>query len=829
VPPSKNGTLGWWNRDFEAGAKNKTEQKLKKRNKGLLMILSNRIFGARLGALLLLLMPLLALIFVLQPTIGRAETLTFAAESDWDTWVFPRDLVQFDAEEGLSLRDFRRDINATLNAADFVHPTQKRGPVSGGIWNARSSPGTANNLIDGDLQTTWRPRQADESVDWLVDIDLGRVVLAKSIRVTFAPGRALSQFRVFTATGGRVKVDDDIFKYDLAFRTTRPNDLAFIDIPLSGLIDTTRAVEDGLGLDLASESGHRAIQYVRLVADEKTAGAAVAEIEVIAAGDNLSLGVIERGGSFANGQLARDINKMFDGNMDTFAFLNSRNKGFSWREVGVWWEVDLGALFFVDNMYLYFRERGEGLSSFLFEGQNIGQGYEFLASQGQRTISGAIDYDRLMIQPAAVSPREGVQRRFRFFFRPRKIRHILWHGLNDSGWSVDLMEMMLFSPGHPAQVEMRSDFIDVGLAAGDGRPKAIKTLEWDAELPPGTRLQLRSRSGSHLRPVFTFHDRAGQVLTQAQWNSKPKVLRGPIDTTIVVGEDWGGWSNFYQVPGERFKSDTPRRFVQLEVILATEDPRVAPRLKRLSLDFEDALVEGASGGVTPQQARPDVETRFTYRIRPEAGTESGFDRVRLRGKGLVAAAGVEVVIDGRGITPRQIEVTGDSLLLVDLPARVTEDSLAIAFTARLLRNATLFEAELGQRGREGIWQSVEAAEPQANVVLLPELASRKNLIGGLELKPAVFSPNGDGINDALEIRFTVFKAETAQPVVEIIDLAGRTVAALELSLIEGRWQATWDGRDGGGQASAPGLYLCRVEAGTQTSNNEVLRVVAVGY
>ena len=46
--------------------------------------------------------------------------------------------------------------------------------------------------------------------------------------------------------------------------------------------------------------------------------------------------------------------------------------------------------------------------------------------------------------------------------------------------------------------------------------------------------------------------------------------------------------------GETFKSETPRRFIQLELILSTEDPAVAPVLHALALDFEDALVSQGS-------------------------------------------------------------------------------------------------------------------------------------------------------------------------------------------------------------------------------------------
>ena len=43
--------------------------------------------------------------------------------------------------------------------------------------------------MDGNLETVWRPSQADDLVDWVVTIDLGRPVLAERIRLVF-PDRA---------------------------------------------------------------------------------------------------------------------------------------------------------------------------------------------------------------------------------------------------------------------------------------------------------------------------------------------------------------------------------------------------------------------------------------------------------------------------------------------------------------------------------------------------------------------------------------------------------------------------------------------------------------
>ena len=98
------------------------------------------------------------------------------------------------------------------------------------------------------------------------------------------------------------------------------------------------------------------------------------------------------------------------------------------------------------------------------------------------------------------------------------------------------------------------------------------------------------------------------------------MLRGPVDTTLVVGEDWGEWSNVYQFSGEAFQSESPRRFILLEMILSTEDPSVAPVVHSLSVEFEDALLQGAVGRIEPRQAIPNEDTPFhLYAVAADGG------------------------------------------------------------------------------------------------------------------------------------------------------------------------------------------------------------------
>lgn len=278
---------------------------------------------------------------------------------------------------------------------------------------------------------------------------------------------------------------------------------------------------------------------------------------------------------------------------------------------------------------------------------------------------------------------------------------------------------MIFSPGHPAEVALRSSFIDLGTEAGDERPIVIKGLHWDADLPSGAKFQLRSRSGNTLDPLFTFYDRKGDKVTEDRWKSVPKVLRRPIDTTLVVGDDWGAWSNVYQISGEVFQSESPRRYVQLEMILGTDDPQVGPQVNSLSIEYEQALVRDARGQVWPREALVNERTHFAYTVWSLSdGGDRCFDQVRLvvPKASAVDYAGVEV--GGVQIQPKSVASVGDSLW-IDLGQSVSGDSVRIAFETQLLNNATVVSVDLGLSDQPDLWQSVEPAIRRSNVVMLP--------------------------------------------------------------------------------------------------------------
>jgi flagellar hook assembly protein FlgD len=103
--------------------------------------------------------------------------------------------------------------------------------------------------------------------------------------------------------------------------------------------------------------------------------------------------------------------------------------------------------------------------------------------------------------------------------------------------------------------------------------------------------------------------------------------------------------------------------------------------------------------------------------------------------------------------------------------------------------------------------------------------------------PAVFSPNGDGINDEASFRFKVVKVSDDSPVEVLIhDLSGRVVRRLveQRALSTGIYGLAWNGRDEGGKTVPPGVYLARLRVDTDTEgasieDEEIFRTIAVVY
>ena len=98
------------------------------------------------------------------------------------------------------------------------------------------------------------------------------------------------------------------------------------------------------------------------------------------------------------------------------------------------------------------------------------------------------------------------------------------------------------------------------------------------------------------------------------------------------------------------------------------------------------------------------------------------------------------------------------------------------------------------------------------------------------------TPNGDGVNDALTIDFTVRRLSGTRPVkVRIYDLGGRLVRRLDTqkSLVAGKYVLDWVADDEQGQLVPPGIYILRIDVDADSDRDVrqtgVQRLLHVAY
>ena len=765
-----------------------------------------------------------ALLSLLLATQVGAGTIQISSSAQWREWSFPAGVIDVDDRGHVTTRQFSRNINAVADAAQFTYKNATGEMVRGGIRKAGSNPGQAALILDGDPATWWKPNPQDALSKWQVDIDLGRLVQVRNIRLMFPDeegARPFEQYGVFICEGARQVVGKDIFQFKRVGGTTRPTRERFVEIDLQ-TIEPGEAIGDYLVTTIDDTLDYAPVQYVRVTAFAKNHDGALADIEVVALGDNLGLGTFARGGSIRAGQDVQNVFAVADGSANKQWNL-SANRPVDWREGGSWLEWDLGATFWLDQLTML-----EFPQNFATTGYANTQQYYFrwqtsdgtpVPTLGEKTPQSAFDYDPLSIVDNT-STQRNLEYNFRFPFR--RVRYLFY---NHDGFAVDrgfvfrIFQIFLYGHGYPAEAVMQSNFISLQGA------KSLRRLQWDADLPPDTRLELRSRTGDTLEEVSYYFDKNGNEIPETRWNKLPNSQKQPIVTASQISSDWSAWSPRYGVNGSEFLSPSPRNFVQIEARLISDNPQVAPTLRSVALDFDDPLVSGGIfGRVEPREAALDSLTLFHYWLRGMARPlDPGFDLIGLSLPTDLAGQ-VELFVGGQRIDPLRV-VQAENELEIALPTKVRSDSVEVVLPLRLVRDAAVFVGWIGSSERPEVRQEVQPEHQGSFVVFVPDIVRDTGLIRKMRLSTTVITPNDDGVNDWLDIEILIVKTSHI-PAVAIYDLSGRRVSGAAREM-EGLYR--WDGRDASGESVSPGLYIVetRVEADFGTERRQ--RIAHVVY
>lgn len=361
----------------------------------------------------------------------------------------------------------------------------------------------------------------------------------------------------------------------------------------------------------------------------------LADIEVWSTGDNIALGIIRRGGSFTESEGAP--HRMVDGMLDTYWRAST---WFPYRgpkpEDWAWVLIDLGATFWVDRYQFitFFPPGGSWWYSLL-------RGYIVEGSDGSRAPDGSPIWRQ--ISPDWRKYSKHNPKRILLFeddFPLQKLRYLTIRNYDITGRAAGtgeagmLGELMLYGRGYVSEVELESPLIELG---GE---KNLSVIEWDADVPPGTKLEVQTRTGDELRQILHYYNKAGKEITPEQWARLIGVLRGPVDTVYVPAADWSGWSRVYERSGQVVTSPSPRKYMTIRVRMLSDDPEMCVELRSIRVRFTQPIARRILGEVVPSE---DVELgrrqEFSFYVRPlfsvssvrDPQGSSGYDEVMILG------------------------------------------------------------------------------------------------------------------------------------------------------------------------------------------------------
>ena len=118
------------------------------------------------------------------------------------------------------------------------------------------------------------------------------------------------------------------------------------------------------------------------------------------------------------------------------------------------------------------------------------------------------------------------------------------------------------------------------------RERTLDTIEWDADVPPGTGIEIRTRTGSMVNEANRFFLDDGQEVTEEQYHSRINRRRqGDIISYLEPGSDWTDWTEPYGQTGAAVDHPPGQRYVQIQVTYTSTDPDVVPTLHEVRILF----------------------------------------------------------------------------------------------------------------------------------------------------------------------------------------------------------------------------------------------------
>ena len=414
----------------------------------------------------------------------------------------------------------------------------------------------------------------------------------------------------------------------------------------------------------------------------------------------------------------------------------------------------------------------------------------------------------------------------------------------------EIAEFEIYGEGYVTRTAYRTAILDFG------HPVAWSKVRWEGVLPGGTRLFLRTRTGSTPQPhIYRVLGPSGtrEVSTLDEYQDQLRRRRWDDVEIEYDLDNWSFWSAPYDFAaglrdstraselwedGTLVLSPSPARYFQLEVLLIAARDR-APRIDNVSLLFsEEPVAQEVIGEIWPTATESFEPETFTYVVNPILrDSDRGFDRLEI-----LTYVEVEevrsVLVDGEEMIDRFPPQILDDRIVVGFDRlegrKDNEKRIEVVFDVKVLRFGAEFTGSVFDSADPALKQQIKAGNATFRFggdALSVRTPMGGDLISRFQAVPATFTPNGDGINDRVKIEYELRDLETSRQLTfTVYDLSGRLVReVIAADTRSGSFAREWDGRDDAGNVVAPGVYIYQLNLRTDEGREVASGVLSVAY
>ena len=397
----------------------------------------------------------------------------------------------------------------------------------------------------------------------------------------------------------------------------------------------------------------------------------------------------------------------------------------------------------------------------------------------------------------------------------------------------EIAEFEIYGGGYVPEAGYISGIIDLG-----GRA-SLEALSWSGDASPGTSVRITARSGSdedpnqYWRNTFkgdrkSRFDTGGEELTRHSYH---RLEGGEAAGITPDSENWDFWTAPSELAsgGLDLTATRPHRFAQFAVEFNSTS-NAGSRLDFIQFQItQPPIASLLIAEIDPPETGLGEVTPFTYKLFAVVSEEdSGFDSIQIDTPVAPHVDWVKIGARTLGNHEYEVEPWNGRFTVVRLPfidIQLSGEPIEIDFRAEVFQASTLFSGRVFDSTMPGeVRHRIAPGDVDPRTDGRGLTVRARNLGRGSIQKLAVsaITPDGDGVNETLEVSYELVNLAGNVPVVlDVLDLTGGQVATLETAgRGSGRFSASWDGRTSG-KLLLPGLYLLRLtvkaDSGTDTA------------